>query len=172
MGMDYYKVIQVDRNAKNEDLKKAYRKLAMKWHPDKNPHNKRDAESKFKTISEAYDVLSDPQKRAVYDQYGEEGLKGQNIFNEEVFSELRGVGGGTTVRMAPSTKAPSIERVFSCSLEDLYQGTTRKMKIQGMLMMHMGFGGRGTEKYGKRRENVKNAQTQSSSLLAIARYQV
>ncbi|KAJ9549317.1 hypothetical protein OSB04_021860 [Centaurea solstitialis] len=170
MGVDYYKVLQVDRNAKDEDLKKAYRKLAMKWHPDKNPHNKRDAESKFKTISEAYDVLSDPQKRAVYDQYGEEGLKGQvpppgysgfgegggsttfrfnsrnpndifteffgqsnpfsqNIFNEEVFSELRGVGGGTTVRMPPSTKAPSIERVLSCSLEDLYQGTTRKMKI-------------------------------------------
>ncbi|KAG9155134.1 hypothetical protein Leryth_011113 [Lithospermum erythrorhizon] len=59
------------------DLKKAYRKLAMKWHPDKNPNNKKDAEAKFKQISEAYDVLSDPQKKAVYDHYGEEGLKGQ-----------------------------------------------------------------------------------------------
>ncbi|AEE85492.1 DNAJ heat shock family protein [Arabidopsis thaliana] len=76
MGVDYYKVLQVDRSANDDDLKKAYRKLAMKWHPDKNPNNKKDAEAKFKQISEAYDVLSDPQKRAVYDQYGEEGLKG------------------------------------------------------------------------------------------------
>ncbi|KAL0375340.1 UNVERIFIED_CONTAM: DnaJ protein1 [Sesamum radiatum] len=76
MGVDYYKILQVDRSAKDDDLKKAYRKLAMKWHPDKNPNNKKEAEAKFKQISEAYDVLSDPQKRAVYDQYGEEGLKG------------------------------------------------------------------------------------------------
>ncbi|XP_061355037.1 uncharacterized protein LOC133299586 isoform X4 [Gastrolobium bilobum] len=77
MGVDYYKILQVDKNAKDDDLKKAYRKLAMKWHPDKNPNNKKEAEAKFKQISEAYDVLSDPQKRAIYDQYGEEGLKGQ-----------------------------------------------------------------------------------------------
>lgn len=56
MGVDYYKILQVDRKATDDDLKKAYRKLAMKWHPDKNPNNKKDAESKFKTISEAYDV--------------------------------------------------------------------------------------------------------------------
>lgn len=56
MGVDYYKVLQVDRNAKDDDLKKAYRKLAMKWHPDKNPNSKKEAEAKFKTISEAYDV--------------------------------------------------------------------------------------------------------------------
>ncbi|CAH2077681.1 unnamed protein product [Thlaspi arvense] len=56
MGVDYYKVLQVDRSASEDDLKKAYRKLAMKWHPDKNPNNKKDAEAKFKQISEAYDV--------------------------------------------------------------------------------------------------------------------
>ncbi|KAL0675927.1 hypothetical protein Bca4012_003908 [Brassica carinata] len=77
MGVDYYKVLQVDRSAKDDDLKKAYRKLAMKWHPDKNPNTKKEAEAKFKQISEAYDVLSDPQKRAIYDQYGEEGLNSQ-----------------------------------------------------------------------------------------------
>ncbi|KAG5235003.1 dnaJ subfamily member [Salix suchowensis] len=77
MGVDYYNILQVDKNAKDEDLKKAYRKLAMKWHPDKNPNNKKEAEAKFKQISEAYEVLSDTQKRAIYDQYGEEGLKGQ-----------------------------------------------------------------------------------------------
>lgn len=57
MGVDYYKILQVDKNAKDEDLKKAYRKLAMKWHPDKNPNNKKEAEAKFKQISEAYDVI-------------------------------------------------------------------------------------------------------------------
>lgn len=56
MGLDYYKILQVDRNAKDDDLKKAYRKLAMKWHPDKNPNNKKEAEAKFKQISEAYEV--------------------------------------------------------------------------------------------------------------------
>lgn len=56
MGLDYYRILEVDRSAKEDDLKKAYRKLAMKWHPDKNPNNKKDAEAKFKQISEAYDV--------------------------------------------------------------------------------------------------------------------
>ncbi|EXB54944.1 DnaJ homolog subfamily B member 13 [Morus notabilis] len=91
MGVDYYKILQVDRNAKDDDLKKAYRKLAMKWHPDKNPNNKKEAEAKFKQISEAYEVLSDPQKRAVYDQYGEEGLKGQ-----VPQPDAGGPGGGAT----------------------------------------------------------------------------
>lgn len=57
MGVDYYKILKVDKNATEEELKKAYRKLAMKWHPDKNPSNKKDAEAKFKEISEAYEVL-------------------------------------------------------------------------------------------------------------------
>ena len=76
MGVDYYNILNMGKNASDDDLKKAYRKLAMKWHPDKNPNNKKEAEAKFKQISEAYDVLSDQQKCAIYDQYGEEGLKG------------------------------------------------------------------------------------------------
>lgn len=56
MGVDYYKILGVDKNANDDDLKKSYRKLAMKWHPDKNPTNKKEAEAKFKQISEAYDV--------------------------------------------------------------------------------------------------------------------
>ena len=56
MGVDYYRILNVDKDAKDEDLKKAYRKLAMKWHPDKNPNNKKEAEAKFKQISEAYEV--------------------------------------------------------------------------------------------------------------------
>ncbi|XP_039125811.1 dnaJ homolog subfamily B member 1-like [Dioscorea cayenensis subsp. rotundata] len=185
MGVDYYKVLQVPRNATDEDLKKAYRKLAMKWHPDKNPNNKNEAEAKFKQISEAYDVLSDPQKRAVYDQYGEEGLKGQvpppgaggssffgggggggggdgGRFNtrsaDDIFAEFfgftstsGGMGGGKGGSRFPGgmfgddffssafggeasqsrqpLKAPPIENQLPCSLEDLYKGTTKKMKI-------------------------------------------
>ncbi|CAN1354817.1 DnaJ homolog subfamily B member 4 [Linum perenne] len=184
MGVDYYKVLQVERNASDDDLKKAYRKLAMKWHPDKNPNDKKDAEAKFKKISEAYEVLSDPQKRAVYDQYGEEGLKGQVPprgempssfrFNprsaDDIFAEFfgnsspfGGMGGGRGARfpgglfgddifggggggsMHHHTSAPRkagpihhtsaprkagpIENKLPCSLEDLYKGTTKKMKI-------------------------------------------
>lgn len=75
MGMDYYNVLKVHRNASDEDLKKAYKRLAMSWHPDKNRDKKIEAENKFKLISEAYDILSDPQKRQIYDLYGEEILK-------------------------------------------------------------------------------------------------
>uniref|UniRef100_A0A0D9WJP7 J domain-containing protein n=1 Tax=Leersia perrieri TaxID=77586 RepID=A0A0D9WJP7_9ORYZ len=200
MGLDYYKILGVDKAASDDDLKKAYRKLAMKWHPDKNPNNKKEAENKFKQISEAYEVLSDPQKRAVYDQYGEEGLKGQvpppgatffstggdgpNVFRfnprnaEDIFAEFfgssspfggmgGGMGGGPGMRMGGgggprfsssifgddifgsgfgggadghhhgmhaggggrALKAPAIERKLPCSLEELYKGTTKKMKI-------------------------------------------
>ena len=72
---DYYKLLGVNRDANDEAIKKAYRKLALKWHPDRNPNNKEGAEKQFKAISEAYEVLSDKNKRAVYDQFGEEGLK-------------------------------------------------------------------------------------------------
>ncbi|KAF8031179.1 hypothetical protein BT93_D0398 [Corymbia citriodora subsp. variegata] len=187
MGVDYYKVLQVDKSAKDDDLKKAYRKLAMKWHPDKNPDNKKEAEAKFKQISEAYEVLSDPQKRAVYDQYGEEGLKGQvpppgaggpggatffqtgegpNVFRfnprdaNDIFAEFfgssspfgGGMGGGRMRGGSRSfggmfgddifssfgegrpmsqghRKDPPIENKLPCSLEELYRGTTKKMKI-------------------------------------------
>ncbi|CAH8391323.1 unnamed protein product [Eruca vesicaria subsp. sativa] len=159
MGVDYYKVLQVDRNAKDEDLKKAYRKLAMKWHPDKNPNSKKEAESKFKQISEAYDVLSDPQKRAIYDQDGEEGLNRQAPppgagdfpggeasfrFNrrsaDDIFSEFfnysrafdgdsRFPFGEDVFSNAPPRKAAPVETQLPCSLEDLYKGTTKKMKI-------------------------------------------
>ncbi|KAL7752359.1 Molecular chaperone (DnaJ superfamily) [Sorochytrium milnesiophthora] len=76
MGKDYYALLGVDKKASDDDLKKAYRKLALKHHPDRNPNNVEGAKKKFQEISEAFEVLSDSNKRAVYDQYGEEGLKG------------------------------------------------------------------------------------------------
>jgi len=77
MGKDYYKLLGVEKDCSDDDLKKAYKKQALKWHPDRNPDNKESAEKKFKEISEAFEVLSDKQKRGIYDQFGEEGLKGQ-----------------------------------------------------------------------------------------------
>eukprot|EP00249_Psilotum_nudum_P014744 c24979_g2_i1 orf=285-929(+) len=185
MGVDYYNILKVGRDATDEDLKKAYRKLAMKWHPDKNPNSKKEAEAKFKGISEAYEALSDPQKRAIYDQYGEEGLKGvpppgaagpgftnaggpnvfrfnprnaQDIFAEffggDPFAGMGGFGGiGTRSGLHPfgegmfggfggtehvfksfndtatPRKATSVENKLQCTLEELYNGSTRKMKI-------------------------------------------
>ncbi|KFV85962.1 DnaJ subfamily B member 6, partial [Struthio camelus australis] len=72
--VDYYEVLGVQKHASPEDIKKAYRKLALKWHPDKNPDNKEEAERQFKQVAEAYEVLSDTKKRDIYDKYGKEGL--------------------------------------------------------------------------------------------------
>ena len=74
MGKDYYKILGIPKTAKDNEIKKAYRKLALQWHPDKNKTP--GAEEKFKEISEAYDVLSDKEKKEIFDKYGEEGLKG------------------------------------------------------------------------------------------------
>ena len=84
---DYYQILGIDKNASKEEIKKAYRKKALKYHPDKNPDNPEAAE-KFKKVSEAYEVLSDDNKRQIYDNYGEEGLKGQGFGGGAGFASM------------------------------------------------------------------------------------
>lgn len=81
MGKDYYKTLGIQKGATDDDIKKAYRKLALKYHPDKN--KAAGAEEKFKEIAEAYEVLSDKKKRDVYDRYGEDGLKGSEYHHRK-----------------------------------------------------------------------------------------
>ncbi|CAG9463259.1 unnamed protein product [Pedinophyceae sp. YPF-701] len=169
MGKDYYAVLGVGRDADENELKKAYRKLAMKWHPDKNPDRKEEAERKFKDISVAYEVLSDPEKKRIYDQFGEEGLNsgmggggggggmgGMGGFRspEELFAAMfggggfggfggmdddmggmggmpfgfGGMGGMGGARRAPR-KPPPVEQPLPCTLEELYTGANRRLKI-------------------------------------------
>src|SRR5215208_4631865 len=99
---DYYEVLGLNKDAPEEEIKKAYRKLAMKWHPDRNPDNPK-AEETFKEAKEAYEVLSDPNKRAAYDQFGHAGVDPQagggaggpggfgDIFSD-IFGEIFGGG--------------------------------------------------------------------------------
>lgn len=83
---DYYGILGVRKDATQEEIKKAYKRLALKYHPDRNPDNKEEAAKKFMEVSEAYEVLSDPQKRQIYDRYGFEGLKGAGVFREGDFT--------------------------------------------------------------------------------------
>jgi molecular chaperone DnaJ len=98
MPADYYELLGVDRDTQAPALKKAYRKLAMRYHPDRNPGDSA-AEDRFKEISEAYEVLSDPEKRRVYDRFGHEGLKGQGFGGfshgnvEDIFSQFGDIFG-------------------------------------------------------------------------------
>ena len=95
---DYYEVLGVSKNASNDELKKAYRKLAMKYHPDKNPDDKA-AEENFKEAAEAYEVLSNPEKKAKYDRFGHGGLRGGQDFHSyqnvnDIFSHFSDIFGG------------------------------------------------------------------------------
>ena len=93
---DIYEILGVTKSASIEEIKSAYRKAAMQWHPDRNPENKEEAEMRFRECTEAYSVLSDPQKRQIYDTYGHAGLEragGQTGFNETIFQDFHDIFG-------------------------------------------------------------------------------
>jgi len=129
----FYKVLGVEKTASSEDIRKAFRKLALQFHPDKNPSP--EAAEKFKEISAAYEVLSDPSKKELYDQYGEEGLKeggfhasdASSIF-EQFFGAGFGFGGGGGGPRRPR-KGDDIGYQLPVTLKDLYCGKTAKIKL-------------------------------------------
>lgn len=213
MGKDYYAILGIPKTATEDEVKKAFKKLALKYHPDRNPDNKKAAEDKFKAVAEAYEVLQDKQKREIYDKYGEEGLKagvgaegpggaggfpgggagfsyrytpgdaddifrhffgGRNPFfsgggggggggggagfgggpggasfsfggfpggmggmhmgddeDEDMYS---GMGGGMGSMHGGRRKAPPIKRELHCTLEELFNGCTKKMKVTRMIV--------------------------------------
>jgi len=141
-GEDYYTRLGVQRSASADDIKKAYRKLAMKYHPDRNKGDK-VAEEKFKQISEAYNVLSDEKQKQVYDQFGEEGLNGagfdmggmdpNDIFasvfgGQNPFGGMGGFGGFGGGPQKP-TRTPDLQHTIKLTLEDLYKGITKKLEF-------------------------------------------
>ncbi len=83
---DYYKILEIDKNSSPDDIRKAYRKLVLKYHPDKNPENKEESEIKFKEIYEAYSVLSNPSKRSDYDSFGRTNFQSFDYANIDPFS--------------------------------------------------------------------------------------
>ncbi|KAF2146632.1 uncharacterized protein K452DRAFT_241568 [Aplosporella prunicola CBS 121167] len=137
----YYEILGVSPDASEAQLKSAYKKGALKWHPDKNAHNP-DAAEKFKDLSHAYEVLSDSQKRQLYDQYGEEGLEGGagaggGMAAEDLFAQFFGGGGGGFgnmfgggMRETGPKKARTISHVHKVSLEDIYRGKVSKLALQ------------------------------------------
>jgi molecular chaperone DnaJ len=137
MSDDYYELLEVERTVDEGGLKSAYRKLAMKWHPDKNPGDA-SAEAKFKAVSEAYEVLKDPQKRAAYDQYGKAAFQNggggaqdfggfSDIFND-IFGEFMGGSGGRSRRRGPQRGA-DLRYDMDINLEDAYHGKATEVRI-------------------------------------------
>lgn len=136
MAEDYYNMLGLDKKASTEDIKKAYRKLAMKWHPDKNPNNKA-AEEKFKKISEAYAVLSDPKKKEEYDTFGSTEQFRQRYTQEDIFRGfdlndiLRSFGfgdGGSGARTFRTNRGGGFTFSQDGSFSDIFEGGRQRFR--------------------------------------------
>ncbi len=141
---DYYEILNVERSASADEIKSAYRKMAMKYHPDQNQGNK-EAENKFKEIAEAYEVLKDPDKRAKYDRFGHDGVKGTTggmggfdfDFSDpfSIFEEVFGFGdifGGRSRkdRRSQKQRGRDMQIKFKISLEEIATGVTKNIKVK------------------------------------------
>lgn len=145
---DYYEILGVARNASKDELKKAYRKLAMQYHPDRNPGDK-EAEEKFKEAAEAYEVLNDDDKRAKYDRFGHDGLRnsgfGGSDFTDinDIFSHFSDIFGGGSIfddffgntssrgrRRSTNTPGSDLRVVINLTLEEIATGTEKKIKLK------------------------------------------
>lgn len=143
---DFYAILGVERDASADQIKSAYRKAALKWHPDRNPENKEEAEVNFRMASEAYSVLSDPQKRPVYDRFGHAGLGGRGFegggFNSVIFEEFHdilgdlfgfdqafGGGGARRSRGSRGQRGADLRYDMSLSFEEAAAGVSTKIRI-------------------------------------------
>lgn len=147
---DFYEILGVSKSAEADELKKAYRKLAIQFHPDKNPDDK-EAEAKFKEVAEAYGVLSDPQKRARYDQYGHAGVGGAagggggyggGMNMEDIFSQFGDIfgddspfgsffgGGGRSQGGRRVRKGSDLRIKLKLNLEEIAKGAEKKIKVK------------------------------------------
>jgi DnaJ-class molecular chaperone len=156
---NYYEILGLEQSADESEIKKAYRKMAVKWHPDKNPDNKEEAEKQFKKIGEAYEVLSDPEKKQMYDQYGEDGLKNgmgngdggfpfQSSNPDDIFKMFFGdqmAFGGMNTRSRHSNTSKNEPKIVNIpvTLKDLYNGAKKKitLKIKQLCERCSGYGG-------------------------------
>jgi len=151
---DYYEVLGVPRNASEEEIKKAYRRLALKYHPDRNPGDK-EAEERFKEAAEAYEVLRDREKRELYDRYGHAGLEGsgfrgfsgfEDIFSHfgDIFEEFFGLRTGRSRGPQPR-QGTSLRYDINITLEEAYSGVEKEIKFR-RLGQCIECGGTGLEK--------------------------
>lgn len=135
--MSYYDFLEVPKTATKEEINKAYKKQALKWHPDRNPNNKEKAEEMFKKIGEAHEVLTNEEKRSIYDRFGEEGLKngaGTNPFENAGFNPFdlfnNMFGGGMQMPRQQNDENRPVVVNMKCTLKDTYIGAKKSETLE------------------------------------------
>ncbi|WGH25779.1 MAG: DnaJ domain-containing protein [Candidatus Shikimatogenerans bostrichidophilus] len=140
---DYYEILGVSRNASLNEIKKSYRKLAIKYHPDKNPNNKKISEEKFKEAAEAYSVLSDNNKRKQYDQFGKTGGTSSSMNMDDIFSNFGDIFSdefesftefnfNTKKKKKNKFRGSNLRIIININIEDIYKGVNKIIKVKRM----------------------------------------